>query len=265
VTFVHDLSYWLVGAGTIAIFVGLAVAGLAATRRFSRSRGLHALVDNGVIGWIFSGMLTIYAIAIGLMAVATWGNASAAAEIASREAAEIAGVFRDMVGYPEPARSELQRGLARYTRYVIDEAWPLQRRGEIPHGGTRILHEVERTLQAFEPATDGQRALHAEALRAFNDLIEIHRQRIEAVTYAVPGTLWGVILVGALLCIGASFIFTMDSFWVHATMTGCLAAMIGLLVSFMLIIDMPYRGATGIGPEAYELIHDDLMETSVGP
>lgn len=257
--FVHDLPPWLVGVVTVGAFVGAALAGLALSRGLSRRRGLHALVDNGVIGWIFSAVLGIYAIAIGLMAVATWGNMSAAESLASREAAEIAALYRDLAGYPAPLSDTLRGTLARYTRYVIDEAWPRQRRGELPREGARILNDLQRVLYAFEPATDGQKIVHAEALRAYNALLEIRRQRIEAVNYAVPATLWSVILFGAALSIAASYVFNMESFWVHGTMTSLLAAMIGLLVFFMLITDRPYRGADSVEPEAYRIVYDDLM------
>jgi hypothetical protein len=255
----HDFPLWLVGAATLVLFVGVALLGLVATRRFSRRHGLHALVDNGVIGWVFSAILGIYAIAIGLIAVESWGNAAAATSVASHEAAEIAALHRDLSGYPEPLQSKLDAGLTGYTRYVIEESWPQQRRGEIPRGGTLMLDDFEHLLYAFEPITEGQKAIHAEALRAFNTLIEFRRQRLEAVTYAVPGTLWSVVLVGAVLSIIASYVFSMESFWVHAMMTSLLAAMIGLLVFFILVTDLPYRGAAGVGPDAYQLVLHDLV------
>jgi hypothetical protein len=261
---VHDLPLWLAGLSTITVFVGGSLLGLALTRRWSRRRGLHALVDNSVIGWIFSAILGIYAIAIGLIAVESWGNAAEASAAASREAAEIAALYRDLGGYPQPAQGTLEAGLADYTRNVIEEAWPQQRRGEIPHGGTKILNGFQRVLYTFEPATEGQKAVHAEALRAYNSLIEFRRQRLEAVEYAVPRSLWSVVVIGALLSIAASYVFSMDSFWVHAAMTSLLSAMIGLLVFFILITDLPYRGQAGIGPEAYELVLHDLIEPRAG-
>jgi hypothetical protein len=257
----HDLPLWLVCCLTIAVFIATALLGLWTTRQWSRERGLHALVDNSVIGWIFSAILGIYAIAIGLIAVASWSNSSAASAVASREASEIAALHRDFTGYPDPARTQLVAGLAHYTRYVIEEAWPQQRLGQVPHGGTAMLNDFQRQLYSFEPTSDGQRAVHAEALRAYNSLIEIRRQRLEAVKSSVPGTLWSVVLIGAALAIGASFAFNMDSFWVHATMTSLLAAMIGLLVFFILITDLPYRGASGVGPDSYELVLHDLIES----
>jgi hypothetical protein len=55
-TAIHDAPRWLTCVATLALFVGASALGLAASRRWSRRRGLHALVDNGVIGWIFSAV-----------------------------------------------------------------------------------------------------------------------------------------------------------------------------------------------------------------
>lgn len=57
VTFLHDLPPALFATLTIAVFVGGALAGLVASRARVRARGLHALVDNNVIGWMFSAIL----------------------------------------------------------------------------------------------------------------------------------------------------------------------------------------------------------------
>jgi hypothetical protein len=260
----HDLPRWLVGIAIVGVFVSGALLGLAATRRWSRRRGVHALIDNGVTGWIFSAILGIYAIAIGLIAIDSWGNATAAAGVASHEAAEIAALFRDVSEFPEPFRGQLRAGVEQYTRYVIDEAWPLQRRGEIPHGGTETLNEFQHRLYAFEAGSEAQKAMHAEALHAYNTLIEFRRQRLEAVTYAVPATLWSVVLVGAVLSIAASYVFSIESFMVHATMTSLLAAMISLLVFFIVITDLPYRGSAGVGPDSYEIVLNDLVASRSG-
>jgi len=260
VTVLHDLPSWLFAILTIVVFVGAALGGLVLTRNWSRKRWLHTPVDNGVMGWMFSAILVIYAVAIGLIAVATWGNSSRATGEASDEAARIAALYRDLEGYPEPAQTQLRAILVAYTRFVVEDAWPKQRRGELPRGGTDILFQFQRIFYAFEPATDGQRIVHAEAMRAFNQLVEGRRQRLEAVDYAVPGRLWSVVLLGAVISIVGSYVFTMESLVHHAFMTSLLAAMIALLVFFIATTDRPYRGAVGVAPTAYELVLHDLIE-----
>ena len=259
IEWLHDSSPWLTGPLVVAAFVCIAMGGLASTRGWMRRRGVHALVDNNVVGAMFSGMLTIYAITLGLTAVASWDNAVAAADVTSLEAAELAAAYRDLEGYPEPLRSDLRRRLRGYVEHEIEAAWPSHQRGEESHAGTAKLDEFQNALYVFQPATDSQRIVHAEALDSYNRIIESRRQRLEAVTGGVPGTLWSVVLVGAALSIAASWLFSLASVTIHALMSGLLAAMIGLLVFFIAVTDRPFHGANGIGPDAYRLILRDVM------
>jgi len=260
VAIIRDLPSWLFALSTLVVFVGTSIAGLVVARHWSRRRGLHALVDNSAVGWIFSAILVIYAIAIGLVAIETWDNLEDAASAASQEAAEIAALYRDFGGYPQPVQGELRPLLVRYTHTVIEVSWPQQQRGVVPTAGTDVLNELERVMIAFEPVTEGQRIVHAEALDAFNRLTEFRRRRLEAVKWGVPGTLWSVVLLGAALAIVASYVFSMESLFLHALMTGLLAAMIGLLVFFIASCDRPYQGAIAVEPKAYQIVLHDLME-----
>jgi hypothetical protein len=259
VGWIHDIPRWIAAIVVMATFATLALAGLAMTRGWIRRRGLQALIDNSVVGWMFSAILSIYAITIGLTAVASWSNYVKADDVAAREASEIAALYRDLSGYPQPARDVLLEALRVYLTEIIENDWPRQRRGEIPHDGTDRLTELQTALYAFEPATDGQRAIHSEALSAFNQVTESRRDRLDDVDSSVPGTLWVVVLFGAVVAIGATYVFTLDSIGVHALMTMLLAAMISLLVFFIAVTDMPYRGRDGISPAAYEFVRQDLV------
>ena len=243
----------------MATFATLSLVGLSMTRGWIRGRGLQALIDNSVVGWMFSAILSIYAITIGLTAVASWSSYVRAADVASREASEIAALYRDLTGYPQPARDALVQSLRVYLTDIIENDWPKQRLGETPHEGTLRLTELQAKLYAFEPTTDGQRAIHAEAIHAFNQVTETRRDRLDDVESSVPGTLWVVVLVGAVVAIGATYVFTLDSIGVHALMTMLLASMIGLLVFFIAVTDMPYRGRDGMSAEPYEMIRSDLV------
>jgi hypothetical protein len=212
------------------------------------------------VGWFFSGIFTIYGITLGLIAVTTWESYSHVSEIVSREATAVAALYRDTAGFPEPLRGDLHNRLREYTRYIIDRVWPAQRRGESPTEGNRMLDEFESKLFANEPASDGQRILQAEVLKAFNELIEFRRQRIEAVDAGVPAVIWVVVLAGGALTILTSFCFQLKAFRFHLLLSGGLACMVGLLVFLIAAFDRPYRGSVSINPTAYELIYDGLMK-----
>jgi hypothetical protein len=255
-----DVPLWLFALLTLAAFNGAALVGLVCTHELGRRFGLYGLVDNDTVGWIFSAILVIYAIAIGLIAVATWTNASVAATAASQEASQIAALDRSLLGYPQPLQDQIKGVLVRYLKSIINDAWPAQRRGEVTEEGIEDLMELGRRIIAFEPTTDGQCVVHGEVMSGFNMLTAFRRRRIEAASYAVPGSLWCVVLAGAALSIFASYVFNVPSLFVHGLMTLLLASMIALLVFFIAATDHPYQGTNSIEPIAYRIVLHDLLE-----
>ena len=248
---IHEIPRWLAAIVVMATFAASALAGLAMTHGWIRRRGLQALIDNSVVGWMFSAILSIYAITIGLTAVASWTSSVKAAEVASREASEIAGLYRDVSGYPQPARDALVQGLREYLTNLIEVSWPMQRRGEIPHGGTDLLTDLQVKLYAFEPATDGQRALHAEALSAFNRLTETRRERLADVESSVPGTLWTVVLVGAVVILGYATLVGSKSSAFHAIGAGAIAVVIGFALVVLVALQFPFSGGLAIDSQPF--------------
>ncbi len=258
---IQGVPAWAIGPACVLGFVVPGMIGLWLVQRgiHERLKVGETLVDNGVVGWFFSGILTIYGITLGLIAVTTWESSSGVAGIASREAATIAALYRDTTGFAPPLRDELQAKLRDYTRFVIEKAWPAQRRGVIVNEGNRTVDEFESLLFVNEPKTEAMRILQAEVLKAFNELVELRRQRKEAVNQSVPGVIWAVILLGGALTIATSFCFQVQQFRLHLLLTTGLATMIGLLVFLIAALDQPYRGAVSIEPTAYQTVLDGVM------
>jgi hypothetical protein len=249
-----DLPLWLFALLTVAGFNAVALGGLVCTRRFGQSLGLYTVIDNDTVGAIFSAVLVMYAIALGLIAVASWGNASAAAAAASEEASHIATVYRTLGGYPQPLQDDLKGSVVRYTQSIIEKAWPAQQRREVTEAGIEIILHLWKRITQFEPTTSGQVVVHGQVLDNFNKLVEFRRRRIEAASYAVPGALWAVVLIGAAVSIFGSYLFKIESFSVHGLLTILLTTMIALLVFFIATTDRPYSGSNAIEPIAYEIV-----------
>ena len=264
---IHDIPAWAIGPASVLAFVVPAMIGLWLAHRgiYPRLRLGETLIDNGVIGWFFAGVLTIYGITLGLIAITTWENSSRVSGIASQEAATIAVLYRDSGVYPPPLRDQLQTTLRDYTRFVIEKAWPAQQRGEILNDGSRLLDNFRNQLFASEAATESQRILQAEIFRTYNELVELRRERTEAVNVGVPGPIWAVILLGGALTIVVSYCFQVQQFRLHLFLTASLAAMIGLLVFLIAALERPYRGAVSVEPTAYQIVLDQTMGRGDAP
>ena len=138
--------------------------------------------------------LAFYGLATALIAVNVFQTYSDTSKIVSSEATNIAALYRDVTGYPEAIRPRLQGELRDYVRQIIDDAWPLQQRGQVPTAGVQYMNRFQAVLIGFEPATDGQRILHAETLRAYNQMIQARRLRVDAVGTGLPTVMWVVIV-----------------------------------------------------------------------
>ena len=169
-------------------------------------------------------------------------------------------MYRDVSSYPGESRPNLQEGLRQYTREVIDVAWPLQRKGVIKTGGTEFLDAFQKDLVAVEPSSEGQKILHAEAYREFNRLVEFRRMRLQSVNGGLSVALWFMLLGGACICIAITWFFYLENQRMHFWMTVLLSALLGLLIFELATIDNPFRGDTGVSPDAFVIVYEQLMK-----
>jgi len=120
---------------------------------------------NEVVGFYLGAVCVFYGITLGLLAVATWQAYTDVETRVGDEAAAVGALFRDVSSFPDPNRTELQADLRQYVRQVIDVAWPQQRRGIVPQDEGVTLSTLQTHLSRFEPATEGQKVIYAEAYR----------------------------------------------------------------------------------------------------
>jgi hypothetical protein len=114
-------------------------------------------------------------------------------------------------------------------------------------------------LIRFEPSSRGQEILHAEALRQFNNYLEARRMRLFSVSTSIPGVMWAVVLVGALMNIALIWMFDMK-LTNHLFLGGILSAFMGLMIFLIASLDNPFRGELSISPAPFEDILTHLME-----
>jgi hypothetical protein len=213
-SFFH-LPLWVTGGLIILGLCTYSLSGLVLIRRCLMPRMRVSGDDSDFTGAMVQAVMVFYGLAVALVAVNVWENHSCVSSVVSLEASRLGGLYRDVNGYPEPARAELKRELRGYANYVIEEAWPLQRQGAVPTGGVQWVDDFQATLVSFEPATEGQKALHGETLSAFNRLMEARRLRLDATLVKLPGALWVGIVFGAIISLASTFFFKVHDVRLH--------------------------------------------------
>lgn len=254
----HNLPTWLIGLVIIGGFAVLSVLGLLLFRRATRGRlFLNEEMNNDII-FFASAIGVFYSLMAGLMAVAVWGNYASVQDLVSQEASSIGTLYREVTSLPEPARGELQQQLREYNAFLIEQAWPAQRRGLVLDEATRRVNAFADRLSAFNPETLGDQARYAETLSQFNQMIELRRKRIGSLGGALPPVMWGIMLIGAALSVGVTYLLKINT-GVQVTLTAFLATFIGLVVFVMVGLDSPLSGPLAIEPTAYQVIQERLI------
>jgi hypothetical protein len=256
---VYDLPSALLALFMVTLFVAVSLAGLWLTRRFVLPRiRFHDGVNDAISGTV-QAIGVFYGLTVGLIAVGVWQSYSNAAGLASAEAATIASLYRDVSNYAEPERSQLQTLLAQYTQTVIDEDWPTHRKGISAAPSTDLVGPIQTALTGYEPKTQGQLALHTEALSAFNAFIVARRLRIDAVSGGLSVVMWGVIWIGAAISIAVGYLFYIEDAKLHGLLIALIAAFLGIVVFVIIVNDRPFAGDTGLSPGSYQLVLDRVM------
>ena len=81
-----------------------------------------------MVGVALGSFSLLYGILLGLVAVGAYQNFSSISDLVTSEASCLTSLYRDTSAFPEPYRAQLKADLANYTRFTIDQEWPVQRR-----------------------------------------------------------------------------------------------------------------------------------------
>jgi len=234
-------------------FVGFTWLGAIFIRPFFRLLVRSQPDLNSLLGNFVSIYGVFYGILMGLLAVAAYQNQAEVEQSISSEVTSLGALFRTVSAYPEDVRKPIQETIGEYARFVIEEEWPSMRRGEIAHGGMPLINRLQEQISAFEPVTSGQYVLHQEATQQFYRFFELRAVRLYSATTGIPGFMWYVVLLGALLSIFLVWMFEM-SLVAEFFLGGLMSFFIGTMISLILVLDRPLRGEFGISPELFQLL-----------
>jgi len=241
----------------------VAVAGLELVQRLvpAEKRQEH----NEVAGFLYAVIGVVYAVLLALLVIAVWQQFQKANETVETEASAVAEVAWLAHRLPEPEHHQLQEDARSYAQEVVDEEWPLMEQGIEGERGTpegwALIDDMRATLQGFEPGTQAEQELYAEGLDRISRLGDARRLRLVAAEQSIPGVLWAVLVFGAVVTVGFTYLFGLANTWAHRLMVLSLTAVIALVLFTIVAIEHPFSGGARVNPGAFELILE-RFETS---
>src|SRR3954470_22516466 len=92
------LNFWLMGFALVCLW---------AIRRWARRRNINTNASLFYGAAVMQSVMVFYGLVAALTAVSVWTKYSQSADVVSNEATAIAILWRNLGGYPEPARDAM--------------------------------------------------------------------------------------------------------------------------------------------------------------
>jgi hypothetical protein len=220
---------------------------------------------NEVAGYLYAVVGIVYAVLLALLVIAVWQHYQKANETVESEANAVAEIAWLAHRLPEPEHHELQEDARSYAQEVVDQEWPRMEQGlegvqSLPEGWD-LIDDIRATLQEVEPSTAAEQDYHAQGIDQIQRLYDARRMRFVAAQEGIPGILWAVLVFGAVVAVGFTYLFGLGNTWAHRLMVMSLTALIVLVLFTVGAMEHPFSGGARLDPDSFELILE-RFETS---
>lgn len=219
---------------------------------------------NDVIGPSVGVIGTTYAVIVAFMLSGVWSNFQAALRNSEFEANSLVSLGRLCRSFPSPEREEIATLTREYAKDMIVREWPAMARKQLSPHGHEIMMQLWTLVPTTRTTTPQQAAALQQALSELSDMSQHRRIRVLESRTELPNILWVVLLFGAGITIGASCLFGVEDFKIHAFQVGALSLTIAILLVAIADIDHPFDGIVHVSPTSFQYALDTLEETSPG-
>ncbi len=242
----------------ILAIVGCSLAFLALVHRFwpSAKRREH----NDLIGWQITVLGTTYAVIIGFMLYAVWNDFQIADGNAEAEANSLVNVARSAAALPDVQRRQIQQLASQYVNIMLNEEWPAMSRVTLAPASSRCMRKLWQVLTSTPTHNATEQTGLDHALTELSSMTEHRRLRQLEVYVELPGILWAVLIVGAIVTILSACLFGSEDFKLHVVQVAALALMIALVLAAIGDINHPFQGAVHVAPAGFERARATLDE-----
>lgn len=243
----------------VVLFVGTSCLLVIALRRWvRRASDGHGEWDR-VLSYAVSAYGIFYGVTLGLIAAGAYGNFTEVNNVVLEESSSVAVIYRSAALFPEPTSSELKAAVIAYADAVIEHDWPLQRQLVAPEETDREVTDIQRVIGDFEPGTSSETVVQSQTIAAFNTFVTDRRERISLTHLALPGMLWIVLGVGAVLNAVLLALIEVRNLRIHLIMAALIASFVAMLLYAIAGFDHPYSGPIAVTPEYFRDLVDGLF------
>jgi Protein of unknown function (DUF4239) len=207
------------------------------------------IAHNDLAGFILAVIGVIYAVLLAFVTIGVWERYEQAESRSFDEATNLAVVYRDADAFPQSR--ELRQTVRAYTEAVINDEWVRMRHGGQSKEADALLERADAIVRSLPVDGPRRQDVHEQMLQAINEAQADRDTRLAEDATGIDPLLWVVLIVGAVLTVGFTFLFGFRHSLMQQLMTGSLGLLIALVLYLTVSRNYPYRGGISVKPEAF--------------
>ena len=221
--------FW--GVLVVGLSVAAAVAGFVVVRRFVTMEFRETHNANTAV--IFGALYVMYGLIVGFSAYFASYQFDLAQRNVETEAVSVQELHRLAEGFPE-------------------EGWPLMQEGRVSPKAGEISDDLRRAVLAFEPRTEGEDDVYAQAIALVGEIDENRALRLLEVREGIPSVLWVVLIIGGVTTVLFTYLLGVRTEWLHVFMIVAYTLVLSLTLFTIAVLDYPFNGVVQVSPDAFE-------------
>lgn len=255
---VWALAAIFVGAG-IVFSVGLQ---LLARWRFGTDR---LKLNHEVAGFKYSVVGVAYAVLLAFVVFGVWSEFDRTEQSVLAEAERFYDLHRTSFNFPEETGEKMRQALIAYAIEVRDNDWPMMEKGyfgskSAAEAFTRLSFAVGQT----KPENIGLLPSIIHATNLMQEIADLRLGRLADVDGHMTPTIWGVLLLGAIVTLSYPAFFATRDIGAQVFMTGGLAAIIGAILFLTINLNFPFSGPDRLTPGPIENVIQRMLAEDRG-
>ncbi len=234
------LHAWEILLLSVGLCIGIGIGGLLLTRRLfpHLSEG-----ENNVVATVMAtAVATIFAVLAGFIVVTLYTTSENATQATHQETGALLNVYRESTAMSFELATTIQADVLSYSKLVATDEFPAMARGGSSRQAEDAASQIFTDLSAFQPTNQAQSDLMQEALGQYDTFLQARRARLALAESSLPGMLWLSILTSAGLTIAFSWFFGQDRLRAQLFMTGGVAAIVGIMIFLIVVLNHPFTG-----------------------
>jgi hypothetical protein len=190
--------------------------------------------------------------------IVVWENHQEAHEIVEGEANTISSLQALSKGFDAEYSSKLDLAIQNYIQKTVKEDWQLMTSGQKLNKikekpSDKSFSALRDMYYSFSPGSSKEEMILDKSIDKLEELGEYRRMRFFSTKLSVPGFMWFVLSIGAVMIISFAMLFSSTNLWAQLIMVSVLSTSISLVLLLIYALDHPYIGIIRV--EAESLFH----------